>query len=532
MKKLLILLRVYLRGALRLRLRGGGRLKGKLGTAATVLLALLLYGMFAFYTVWLGVGLNIIGLIQVYPVMVGAIVSLFTLITSISRAPGTLFRARDFDLVMSLPIPGRTVAAARLIELYAAELLFAAAIMVPAGGAYAYFTHPSALFYPAYLALILLTPLVPMLLGAALGALVQVVSAAFRGSRVISLVLTFVVTLAVMTLSYGSGFFFADMTQAQFFDLANMITDMFGRIYPPVLLLGRAIVEGDALAFAGFAALSLGAFALLAWVLGRWFVPLQTWVNARHTRGDAHVREQREKSPRAALLAREARRYFASNVYVMNTGFGLLLSLLGAGALAFFKLDRLVLLLELTGYEQLVSMLVPFVVTFMVSTACTTGCSISMEGRQLWIAKMLPVRAIDYLMAKVRLNLLIVLPFVAVDGLLLAYALRLSPAAAALSLLLPLAMAVFTALTGLLSNLKWHRFDWTNETTVVKQSFAAFLPVLAGMVLIMGACVLTVLVPHLGHALVPLLTAGVLAIADVCMYLLLRTRAEEWVRQL
>ena len=44
-------------------------------------------------------------------------------------------------------------------------------------------------------------------------------------------------------------------------------------------------------------------------------------------------------------------------------------------------------------------------------------------------------------------------------------------------LALPLAVAVFSAQFGLLCNLKWHRFDWTNEATVIKQSLAAALPI-------------------------------------------------------
>ena len=97
---------------------------------------------------------------------------------------------------------------------------------------------------------------------------------------------------------------------------------------------------------------------------------------------------------------------------------------------------------------------------------------------------------------------------------------------------LPLAAAVFTTLLGLLANLKWHRFDWVNEASVIKQSLAPFLPVLAAFLLIGGPAVLTFLVPTLDHALVPLLTVLLFAALDAGMYALLRRNAEKWVEKL
>ena len=530
MKKLLILLKVLCRGLLRRRSRINR--SGRFGTAGFVLLLLIGWGTIAGYTVALGVGLNSIGMLDVYPVMVLTLESLLTLITAIGQAPGTLFRGQDFDLVMSLPMPGWAVAASRLLELYAFELIYTVVVMLPAGVAYAVLAQPGLAYYPYYFLGLLLAPLLPTLIGSTLGALGHVIGAAFRKSRAVSLALTFVVMLGVMFGSYSIGFYFENFTPAQFIDLANTVSGVFARMYPPSALFGRAVVRLDAVAFLAFAGVSLGTFAVLSWAFGRWFVPLHTWVNARHTRGNFRVSRLRANPVSRALLRRELRRYFSSNIYVLNTAFGLVISLIMAVALQFFSLNRLSLLMELVGYEAQMRMAIPFIVTFMAATCCTTGSSISLEGRQLGLALSLPVSARDYLLAKVRLNLLIALPFALADGLLLAFAFRLTPLAAVLALLLPAVMCAFTALLGLLCNLKWHRFDWTNETVIIKQSLAAGLPVIASVALCLAPLGLTILVSTLDHALVPLLTVVIVALADLGLYHAIARNAEKWVQRL
>ena len=532
MKKLWLLLKIACRGMFHKQAEQRGGIRGRFGKAGYAVLMLLAWGMFAGYTVALGVGLNSLGMLRVYPVLVMAVDSLLMLVSVIARAPGSLFRSQDFDLVMSLPVPGHTVAAARLLELFAFEFLYVLAVLLPAGVTYAWFVRPGAAFYVIYFVSMLFVPVLPVILGAALGALAHVVSAAFKSSRLVSLAMTFIFMVAVMGASYSFGFIFEDYTPEQFMNLANLATGVFSRMFPPAALFGRAVTGPDWGAFALYAGASAAAFIALAFAFGRWFVPLNTLVNARHTRAAYRLGSQRSGSVASALLRREVKRYFASNIYVLNTAFGLVLSLIGVVALQFFDIGRLAVIMELTGFEDRLRMGVPYLVAFMVATCATTGCSISLEGRQLWLAMSLPVPARAYLMAKVKLNLLVSLPFALVDGALLAYSFRLTPLAAALALLLPVSLAVFMALFGLLCNLKWHRFDWTNETAIVKQSLAVFLPILANGILIGVSLALTLFTPALDYALVPLVTVAVVAVMDVGMYALIVRNAEKWVNRL
>ena len=245
------------------------------------------------------------------------------------------------------------------------------------------------------------------------------------------------------------------------------------------------------------------------------------------------LRAQRSRSVGRALVAREWRRYLASNIYVLNTAFGLLLSIVAVVALAaFVPRDMLDTVLREAGLEGPMFAMLPFVLAWMVALAPTTGSSVSMEGKSLWIIRGMPIPARRWLMAKLKLNLQMVLPISLIDSLVLILALGIRGYALVAMLLLPALFGTFSALFGLALNCKVHRFDWTSETKVVKQSWGASLPVFLVMGLAFGGGYLTARVSAMDHMLVPLLFAAALAAASAALWILIRAKAEKWASRM
>jgi len=166
------------------------------------------------------------------------------------------------------------------------------------------------------------------------------------------------------------------------------------------------------------------------------------------------------------------------------------------------------------------------VLAWLASMSCLTGCSISLEGRTMWQLKSLPVRGLDVFHAKLGLNLMTVLPVTLLAGAGAAFALRLSAPG---WLWLELVPALYTFLivqTGLLVNVKWHRFDWTNETTIVKQSAGTMIPVLLSMFTTFPL-IYFVAVAENPAAFMAVLSAVLLAVS-AGIYALIRKNAERW----
>ena len=55
---------------------------------------------------------------------------------------------------------------------------------------------------------------------------------------------------------------------------------------------------------------------------------------------------------------------------------------------------------------------VPIFITFCIATSCTTMASISMEGKNIWIVKSIPVSVITVFASKILVNLTILSPVI------------------------------------------------------------------------------------------------------------------------
>jgi len=531
MRKLLLLLRLN-----RLELFGVNKLLNdpKRRRRARILVPLMALGMLAIlgvvgvYCFGICYGLNWMGALDVFPVMMAAVSSVTVLMTTVFKASDALFQSRDFDLVLSLPIPARTVAAARMLKLYSIELAFALIVLVPAGGVYAWFARPGAVFYASYLLTALAIPVIPMVVASLIGVLTAFAGASLRRVRYAGLILSFLVMLGFV----GGSFYLGSAPGSDvevLVNIARALSSMFARVYPLSGIYAAAVVGGDISQLLLFLGLALAAFLMATALFGAVFVRLNSFINARRARGTFVLGEQRGRSVRRALVAREWRRYLASNIYVLNTAFGLLLSIVGVVALiAFVPRDMLATVLETAGLEGPMFALLPFVLAWMVALAPTTGSSVSLEGKSLWIIRGMPIPARWWLMAKLKLNLQMVLPVALIDAVALILALEIRGPALVAMLFLPALMGTFSALFGLVVNCKIHRFDWTSETKVVKQSWGASLPVFVVMGLVFGGGYLTARIGAMDHMLVPLLFAGALAVASATMWILVRVKAEKW----
>lgn len=92
--------------------------------------------------------------------------------------------------------------------------------------------------------------------------------------------------------------------------------------------------------------------------------------------------------------------------------------------LAFTGIDKLEGYLTMSGGESLtlpfsLGNLVPFLLSLMLMMGSTTSSSISMEGKQWWIPKSLPIPARTILDSKMLVGLSLMLPAVLISGAVL-----------------------------------------------------------------------------------------------------------------
>ncbi|WP_300381391.1 hypothetical protein [Clostridium sp.] len=185
-----------------------------------------------------------------------------------------------------------------------------------------------------------------------------------------------------------------------------------------------------------------------------------------------------------SLIKKELAMYFSIPIYVTNTIIGPAIILLGGLATIFFKKEEILRVLNINFPEEFTLILVIGFLIAIISLSCTTNSSISLEGKNLWILKSLPLRTIDIFKGKIILNLILVIPITIIASIIFKFTLGYSFLELIYIVVISSIYATIIAILGIIANVFLPRLNWTSATQVVKQSFSVLLVMLASLVII------------------------------------------------
>lgn len=482
MKKFFALLKVSVKSMLLTSARTR-RSKGKAasGVGAMVLIAFLGLYMSGMYSAILMSVLAPVHMEVLVFIFMGMGALAGGLLFTVFAVKGVVFGGRDNDLLLSMPVSSTVLMASRVAAVYLENLLFSFFVLVPAGVVCALLTERGAgrdlLFWVRLLIAVLALPLLDTALSVLLGALAAFLSARVsRGALGQNL---------VMALFMAALFYFSFHLNGMIGDLAANAAGVRNSLSwaAPLLWMADGILGdwGLLLAFAGCCA---ACFALMIFALGKVYRRAVTAFAARSNRHDYKLSAQSASGQKKALLAKEARRFFGTPMYLWNSGLGLIM-LVAAGVAALVMRNDLRELLGLLGDFPV--FLAAAVMGFCLSTCTIAAPSISLEGKYLWILREAPVDERTLLWIKVGFELLLTVPCTVIAGVCIAIALELPLWQGAVMIAVTVLFSVGHAVFGLLMGLCFPRLDAVNETVVVKQSLAVALGIFVPMA-VLGAC--------------------------------------------
>lgn len=487
-----------------------------------ILIGIVMLAVFSFgYSFMIATTLEPTGQTELLLAIMMAVTCIFSFFTTIYKASGVLFGSKDYDLVMSLPIKTSHVVASRVVHLYVLNMLFSLMVMIPAGAVYAIKINPGILYYLYFMITLLFIPLVPIIAATIIGAVISWVSSRFKGSRIISLILTFAVVIVIVL---GS----AQMNgnEQQLADMSTQIADQIYNLYPLTVMYVDAVgfYQLDALLL--FIGISLISFILFTAVLSTQYKAIHTGLTTSYSGNKYQMKSLAVSSPFQALYKKELRRYFSSSLYVLNTSIGMVMLLVLAVALLFVSPEQLGQFLEIPELSSYVSRLAPLFVSIFVALSCTTSSSISLEGNHIWILKSAPVSSKSILLSKIAVNLAVTIPITVISSGLLIFSLKTGWIESLLLLIIPVLYACLTAMIGVVVNLKFPKLEWTNEVMVIKQGAAVLVSMLLGFISLLIPFGLSFLLSDLNG---DLLLAGIgLIVIVVCgvLYRYIQSRGE------
>lgn len=441
-----------------------------------LLLVGLIGGIFTFLSVVLCNPFVSAGVDWLYFAMMALIAIFMGAFGSVFNTYSGLYLAKDNDLLLSLPIPIRTIVASRLSSVYLMGVMYSSIVIVPAIVVYWCVVPVSVPAVIGSVLTALLVSIIVLILSCVLGCVVAKLSQKLRHKSIL-VVLASLVFIA----AYYFVYFKAQQIVMDLISNAAVYGEKIRGAAYPVYLFGR-MGQGDWFAIAVVTAAVAALLALTWLLLSRSFLGLATsggnnHAAAKRARGDAKV-----KSVSAALLAKELGRFSSSPNYILNCGLGTVF-LLVCSVLLVIKGSALMDMLGAVWSDTgMIAVLLSCVVCLIASMNTITAPSISLEAKNLWLAQALPIRPWQTLRAKALVQILISTIPAFLCAACAAIAVRPDAATAVLMALLPLLFTVLAAFFGLFMNLKSPNLTWTSEIVVIKQSMAVMVTLFSGWI--------------------------------------------------
>lgn len=419
------------------------------------------------------------GLAEILPVYLIMVVSLIILLFSIFKAGDVIFQKNSYDILVSLPVKNSTIVISRFVRLYVENMLLVVTVMLPAMAVYGIMVQPSWTFYVIGVLVAGFIPIVPITISVFVGALIKAISSRSRHKNLVSVLLSVALVIGLMVGGMRFSVLAENIDIKELTNLLHMILDAINCIYPPAVWLGSAMLKGNFVVCFGCVCAGILVLGIVIGVVSKNYTRICDGIFSTSAKHNYKMEHLKSSHMLWALYKREFKRYFASSVYVTNTIISPLMGMIFAGAMLFVTPEQLdaaaVDFYAQSGMILQMRSMLPMALAAMFCMMPITAVLISMEGKQWWIIKTLPIRAKQLLDSKLLMNLSILVPCCGISVIMVAIGQKVTAVEFVWLLLVPFLSMIFSCVFGQAVNLKLAVFDWENEVSVVKQSASTFV---------------------------------------------------------
>lgn len=386
-----------------------------------------------------------------------------------------LFEANDNQMLLAMPISPKYILGSRMAAILLTNYLYEAIIMLPAGIVYVMQQSADFQTIVIFVVIAVFMPFFAMAFSCLLGWLVAAISSRMRNKNLITVVFSIVFFALYMM-------FFTQM-QNYINELVLHGEELASAIQKgafPFYHMGLALAEQNILSLLWFLICCILSFGVVYWILAKNFIRIAT-----ANRGVAKIKYQEKKMKRSsvqsALIQKEFKRFISCPMYILNAAIGLIMMV----AMGIFMLVKKEALLQLLGMApEMTEYMGALAIAAICVTAATvyiSAASISLEGKNLWLLRALPLRTSDIIFAKVKMHVLVCFPFIIISAIICRAAVWMSLLQTMLLWVIPTALTCLIALIGIVLNLHFPKLDWVSEAAVIKNSAASMITSIIGI---------------------------------------------------
>ena len=436
--------------------------------------------MITLYALLMADALEQIGFLEMILVM-GILVSTLTVFfTSIYKAQGSLFTSRDYDLLMSLPIKNRTILTSKLINLLSLNWIFTAFILVPTSIIYFIrIGNLSWLYFIMVIIGVILVPLIPVILASIIAIIIAYFASKFKYKNI-----TTILGSIILIIGFTIGSSYMQGIMETIVANGTSFMGMMGKLYPPVIYLTNTLIDTNFIELLKFIFVSVVPFVAFILLFSKSFKQINSRLGESYKRANYSMKSLKTNSLLYSLVNKEIKRYFSMPIYVLNTAIGMIMIIAASIATLFIDGETLAMYMDLPYTETLFPLVILGMMIFCIGLSSTTSSSISLEGKNLWIIKSLPIRIKDIFLGKIILSLIITLPITILANMIFFLGLKFNISNLVWNITISSVYCFVAASFGLLINLYFPKMEWTSPTSVVKQSASAMISLITTMVII------------------------------------------------
>jgi ABC-2 type transport system permease protein len=455
----------------------------------TALFSVLFLGLavwIGYFGYQLGAPLQQIGMTKILILLAFVISSLMLLFQVLFISFNLIFKANDYDFLATLPIKQFTIIASKFVGLYLFCLFLSSIFFIPFSVIYFIFSGFS--FIPFLLTLIgfLLMPAFPIAIGLILSFIINVITAKLPLKKTFIIIFSIGLTLLIM-------YFSQDFNSI----LNNIISNtessskIIGSIYYPAILITSTITNINLLNFLYFFLICTIPFILIIYLFSLKYKELNSFFS-RSVKVKKVAYKVKISPVIFSIIKKELMRLFSSPLFFMNLAIGPLLLLVFG-------------ILSLTGSLSSVSpglsnfSIALFFIPMCVLIISPTSATFSIEGKNFWLLKNLPIKFRDLVLGKILAYFIVFFCSGLLGVILLFFSLKLTLLEIVSVFLFFVFSIILSLLIGLVVNLHFYNLHWTNEVVVVKQSFSVLLSMIIGLILgtVPSLLIIILLIPYM-----------------------------------
>lgn len=419
---------------------------------------------------------------QSIPMLMAYVVTIIIFVMGISTSRGMLFGFKDLDMLRAMPFTDKEIVFSKLSVFTLTEYAYSGAFLIPVLILYGVKAGMGILFYVLSIIGFITMPLIPIVLASVIGMYLERLSAGKKHSDAIrnaSAVIVFVIFYAFMMYTSMS----SNSSTAGFIGM-NKYFDQF---LPVTKWYMQGSIDGNVLLVLATMVISVVVYALFILFYSKNVMKVNSMANQGYHEANFQMTRAKKNSAFKALLHKEIQRFIKNFMYVFNTAFGMILLVGGSVYLMFVHNDIVAFFTDAmsasTEISAFISQMLILGIVMLGQMTCTTACSISLEGKSMWITKTLPVSVTQIFWSKMLVNILLIMIPSTISLILLGITFQFQIPYFLLGFVFIVVSSLFISMLGLILNLAFPKLEFENEQEVIKQSMSSFIAVFLPMII-------------------------------------------------